>query len=70
MNQILVGTMLYGYCEGHFGRSYNPKRIEGVGVDWIVARELEKNSFPLLAEFNDYDEMLDFVNKFCKEVEY
>lgn len=37
---LLVGQVLYGYCEGYFGRdSYGNKRVEAVGVDWVVARE-------------------------------
>ena len=35
-----IGTMLYGYCGGHFGRdSYSDKRVEAVGVDWVVVRQ-------------------------------
>ena len=34
------GMTLYGYCGGYFGRnSYNAKTIEGIGSDWIVARD-------------------------------
>ncbi len=37
---IMVGTMLYGYCGGEFGRDgHADKRVEGVGVDWVVARD-------------------------------
>jgi hypothetical protein len=37
---ILVGTILYGYCGGHFGRdSYETKRVEAVGADWVVCRD-------------------------------
>lgn len=36
---IRVGQMLYGFCGGYFGDSYNDKRVEAVGVDWVVARE-------------------------------
>ena len=37
---IRVGDKLYGFCEGYFGRdSYNDKRVEAVGADWVVARE-------------------------------
>ncbi len=39
---LVVGTVLYGFCAGRFGRdSYANKRVEGVGVDWIVARDEE-----------------------------
>ncbi len=36
---LRVGSLLYGYCNGHFGRdSYSVKRVEAIGADWIVAR--------------------------------
>ena len=36
---LIVGAILYGFCNGEFGRdSYDDKRIEAVGVDWVVAR--------------------------------
>lgn len=39
---IQIGTVLYGYCGGYFGRdSYDEKRVEGIGVDWVVARECQ-----------------------------
>jgi hypothetical protein len=37
---IMVGTVLRGFCGGYFGRdSYEDKRVEAVGADWIVARD-------------------------------
>lgn len=36
---IRVGTFLYGYCDGHFRDSYNNKRVEAIGADWVVCRE-------------------------------
>jgi hypothetical protein len=37
---LLVGDVLHGFSGGYFGRdSYNCKRIEAVGTDWVVARE-------------------------------
>lgn len=39
---LRVGTILYGYCGGVFGGySYSNKRVEAVGADWVVAREIE-----------------------------
>lgn len=39
---IRIGTLLYGFCGGYFGGdSYEDKRVEAVGVDWVVAREIE-----------------------------
>jgi len=37
---IRIGTVLYGYCAGLFsGDSYDDKTVEGLGSDWVVARE-------------------------------
>lgn len=37
---IRVGTLLRGFCHGAFGRdSYDDKRVEAIGADWVVARE-------------------------------
>lgn len=37
---IRVGTKLYGYCGGNFGRdAYKDKRVEAIGADWVVARD-------------------------------
>ncbi len=33
-----VGDQLLGYCGGYFGLSYQDKRIEALGPDWLVAR--------------------------------
>lgn len=40
-----VGAILYGFCGGAFGRdSYQNKRVEGIGVDWVVARETDSGA--------------------------
>lgn len=41
MSEVLrPGQVLYGYCGGHFGRdSYDDKRVEAIGADWVVVRE-------------------------------
>ncbi len=37
-----VGVMLYGSCNGFFGRnSYGPNRIEALGIDWVVVRDVD-----------------------------
>lgn len=37
-----VGEVLYGFCNGYFGRdSYDDKRVEAVGADWMIVREGE-----------------------------
>lgn len=43
--RIRVGTILYGFC-GLFGgphtdHYYGDKRVEAVGADWVVAREID-----------------------------
>lgn len=39
VKEIRVGTRLYGYCGGCFGRdSYDDKRVEAIGADWLIAR--------------------------------
>ena len=42
---IRVGTILHGYCGGEFsgeyGTSHECKRVEAMGMDWVIARELE-----------------------------
>lgn len=36
-----IGEVFIGFCEGYFGRnSYEDKRVEAFGVDWIVCREV------------------------------
>lgn len=38
---LLVGETLEGFCGGYFGRdSYGTKRVEAVGADWVVARDI------------------------------
>ncbi len=41
---IRVGSVLHGYCGGAFGRdSYNCKRVEAIGADWIVVRYIKQS---------------------------
>lgn len=55
---ILVGQLLEGFCRGCFGRnSYEDKRVEAVGVDWIVARD--SNSEVVFAYDKDIHEILE-----------
>ncbi len=39
--QLRVGDLLHGYCGGNFGDSYADKRVEAIGANWVVAREIE-----------------------------
>lgn len=49
--KVKVGAVLNdGYCGGLFGGySYNKKRIEALGVDWVVAREIDDEAVPCFA---------------------
>ena len=39
---LRVGDLLGGFCGGHFGRdSYSDKRVEAIGNDWVIARDVE-----------------------------
>ena len=64
MNE-LIGKLLYGYCEGVFGRdSYHTKMIEAFGFDWLVVRKANsKNDNPEFAFFDGPIELKEFVKK-------
>ena len=60
-----VGLMLYGYCNGFFGRSsYEPKRVEALGIDWVVVRN-EKGQLRF-ASFESTKAMNKFLNLWHK----
>ncbi len=51
---LRVGDMLYGFCGGYFGRdSYDNKRVEAIGSDWVVVRE--ENGSPNFASCDPED---------------
>lgn len=63
-----VGRVLYGNCEGVFGRdSYATKRIEAEGFDWIVVRDIQETAPGYVqadfAAFSDPTEKARFVAK-------
>ena len=67
---MYIGTILYGFCEGYFERdSYSNKRIEAVGADWIVVRELDASygEKPLFCSFKDTAEMSKCLGKWSTE---
>lgn len=50
---MFIGTIIYGFCGGWFGReSYQDKRIEAIGADWVVAREIY-SGMPFFARFDE-----------------
>ena len=57
---LRVGQLLRGFCDGHFGGdSYLDKRIEGIGADWIVAREIGCGGYPVFASGDDIEELVE-----------
>lgn len=70
--QLQIGQVLYGYCNGYFGRdSYNNKRVEAIGYDWIVVRELSltddgKPDFCYIRQ-EDHQELIKSSEQWKKE---
>lgn len=57
--QLRVGQMIYGFCNGMFGRDdYHDKRVEAIGVDWVVCRHMQGVSF----HYGDPDDLLEFID--------
>lgn len=59
---LRVGDLLEGYCDGWFGRdSYGDKRVEAVGADWVVVREIEEpKARPTFAHHPSPDDLARF----------
>ena len=66
---IRVGTLLFGFCNGYFSKdSYDNKRVEAFGADWIVARELNTGE-PVFATFESSESMEAHLNQWAKEAQ-
>lgn len=52
MCKLAVGAVFNGYCNGFFGDSYGPKRVEAFGHDWIVARD--ERGVPQFCHFEEH----------------
>lgn len=62
---LRVGTVLYGFCGGWFGRdSYGDKRVEAVGADWVVARE---DNGDVVFYAGDPERLLEYNDPDCEE---
>lgn len=60
---LRVGQVLYGFCGGAFGRdSYEPKRVEAVGADWVVARD---DSSRICFYAGDPEDLLEHTQPAC-----
>jgi hypothetical protein len=50
-----IGRIIYGYCEGYFGRDhYGEWLIEAEGVDWIVVRDIDGNFGSSRSDFTSF----------------
>jgi hypothetical protein len=47
-----VGQVLHGFCGGYLGKHdrHGCLRVEAVGFDWVVARDMERPGTPYFAE--------------------
>jgi hypothetical protein len=62
---MYVGSILYGYCGGYFGRdSYEDKRIEVVGNDYVLARGITNGDL-YFCDFNlsqiSHDDLKEYL---------
>ena len=54
-----IGLVLKGFCNGHFGRdSYEDKRVEAIGADWLVAREVESGNVVFASGADSLEKLL------------
>lgn len=67
-DQLRIGQMLYGFCCGAFGRdSYDDKRVEAIGADWVVCRTSRGH----VAVYEGRPEyLLEFIYPQCWECDY
>jgi hypothetical protein len=49
MNDLKIGDVLHGFCNGYFGRDdYSCKRVEVVAADYVVLRYLREDGVTIL----------------------
>lgn len=59
---LRVGDRLVGFCAGFFGRdSYGDKRIEALGPDWCVAREIDSSQIVVATSGDNADGIDQFL---------
>ena len=62
---LRVGTLLFGFCGGDFGRdSYLPKRVEALGADWVVVRDSDG-----VVDFAAGKDILEKLTEYTTDVE-
>ena len=63
---LYVGQMLYGYCGGYFSPHIpSDKRIEAIGLDWIVARSIDDAIFGIVV-FAQADNIHEILKEYTK----
>jgi hypothetical protein len=63
---LRIGSVLHGYCNGYFGRDgYGAKRVEAIGADWLVARDI--CGIPTFAQFKSQEELERLTEEWLKE---
>lgn len=63
---LQIGQVIYGFAGGYFGRdSYSDKRVEAVGVDWVVCREIgDEFAIPIFAAGpNVHDQLAEYTKR-------
>lgn len=49
MNNLKIGDVLHGFCNGYFGRDdYDCKRVEIVAADYVVLRYVDISGVTIL----------------------
>lgn len=66
MNPFSVGQVIHGYAGGYFGGdSYYCRRVESVGLDWVVTRTVEPplhgTGIEFVAGFSDLEGLAHVV---------
>lgn len=65
-----VGTKIYGYCNGYFGRDdYDDKIIILEGLKWIVCAYLDDDIITC-ANFDSEEEKIECIKKWSVKENY
>lgn len=67
-----IGTKIYGYCNGYFGRNdYDDKIIILEGRKWIVCAYLDTdNDWITSVNFDSEEEKIECIKKWSVKEEY
>ena len=67
-----IGTKIYGYCNGYFGRDdYNDKIIILEGNKWVVCAYLDHdNDYITSVNFDSEEEKIECIKKWSVKEDY